>query len=125
MEHVTHSRFSGRRDRPRPPAPGAQSLKKIPGFTDADIAQATNCKILWKVPNAFHLVGPAIDHGTPVVLQENQEISRSLRALAAALAEASTNSDGSGLDLVYSQDKADAKAKAVGRPNLSPIRAGH
>jgi pilus assembly protein CpaE len=100
-------------------------FKKIPGFSDADIAQATNCKILWKVPNAYHLVGPAIDHGTPVVLQEGQEISRSLRALAAALADASTNSDGGGLDLVYSQDKSDAKAKAVGRPNLSPIRAGH
>jgi hypothetical protein len=69
-------------------------------------------------------VSPAIDHGTPVILQEGQEISRSFRALAEALAEASTNSEG-GLDLVYGQDKSDVKAKALGRPNLSPLRAGH
>jgi pilus assembly protein CpaE len=95
--------------------------KKIPGFTDEDIEQVTNCKVLWKVPNAFHTVSPAIDHGTPVVLQEGPEISRSYRALAAALAEASSNSD-SGIDLVYGQDG--ARKKVPGRLNLSPIRAG-
>lgn len=98
--------------------------KKIPGFSDEDIEHATSCKVLWKLPNAFHTVSPAIDHGTPVVLQEGQEISRSFRALAEALADASTTSDG-GLDLVYSEDKADTKKKAFGRaPNLSPLRAG-
>ena len=51
--------------------------KKIPGFTDEDVEQATRCKVLWKIPNAFHAVSPAIDHGTPVVLQEGQEVSRS------------------------------------------------
>jgi pilus assembly protein CpaE len=96
--------------------------KKIPGFSDEDVQQATNCKVLWKIPNAFQVVSPAIDHGTPAVLQD-VEISRSFRALAEALAEASTNSDG-GLDLVYGQDKSDARKKAVGRPNLSPLRAG-
>ena len=74
--------------------------KKIPGFTEEDVEQVTNCKVLWKVPNAFQAVSPSIDHGTPVVLQEGPEISRSYRALAAALAEASSNSDGSP-DLVY------------------------
>src|SRR5208337_3873414 len=73
--------------------------KKIPGFTDEDVEHSTRCKVLWKIPNAFHAVSPAIDHGTPVVLQD-QEVSRSYRALAAALAEASTTDDG-GLDLVY------------------------
>ncbi len=76
------------------------------------------------MPNAYQSVSPAIDHGTPVVLQDGQEISRSFRAFAAALAEASTNSDGS-LDLVYSQDKTETRKKALARPNLSPIRAGH
>jgi pilus assembly protein CpaE len=96
--------------------------KKIPGFTDEDVERATNCKVLWKVPNAFQMVSPAIDHGTPVVQQESSEISRSLRALAAVLANASSNADGN-LDLVYGQEKSDAKKKPVIRPSLSPIRA--
>jgi pilus assembly protein CpaE len=95
--------------------------KKIPGFTDADVEQVTSCKVLWKVPNAFHSVSPAIDHGTPVVLQEGPEISRSYRALAETLAEASSNSDG-GPDLVYGQEG--ARKKAPGRLSLSPLRAG-
>lgn len=97
--------------------------KKIPGFTDEDVEQATNCKVLWKVPNAFHSVSPAIDHGTPVVLQENLEISRSYRALAAALAEAS-NSE-AGPDLAYAHDRVEAKKPAAGRLTFSPARAGH
>src|SRR5579862_1835325 len=94
--------------------------KKIPGFTDQDIEQVTNCKVLWKVPNAFQSVSPSIDHGTPVVLQEGPEISRSYRALAETLAEAS-NADG-GPDLVYSQEG--VRKKAPNRLNLSAVRAG-
>jgi pilus assembly protein CpaE len=97
--------------------------KKIPGFTDEDVEKATRCKVLWKIPNAFQAISPAIDHGTPVVLQENQEVSRSYRALAAALAEASTTHEG-GLDLVYAQEKADIKKKAPGRLVITPARAG-
>ncbi len=96
--------------------------KKIPGFTDEDVQQVTNCKVLWKIPNAFQAVSPAIDHGKPVVLQEGPEISRSYRALAATLAEASSDSDGP--DLVYGQDKSGARKRAPGSLNLSPIRAG-
>jgi len=95
--------------------------KKIPGFTDADVEQVTSCKVLWKVPNAFHAVSPAIDHGTPIVLQEGPEISKSYRALAETLAEASSNSN-DGPDLVYGQEG--ARKKAPGRLSLSPIRAG-
>jgi pilus assembly protein CpaE len=98
--------------------------KKIPGFSDEDVQQATSSKVLWKVPNAFHTVSPAIDHGTPVVLQEGPEISRSYRGLAKALAEASSNSNG-GPDLAYDQEKADVKSKAFPHPSLSPARAGH
>jgi hypothetical protein len=85
------------------------------------VQQVTNCKVLWKVPNAFHAVSPSIDQGTPVVLQEGLEISRSYRALAAALAEASNNSNGSP-DLIYGAEG--ARKKAPGRLSLSPIRAG-
>lgn len=97
--------------------------KKIPGFTDEDIEEATNCKVLWKLPNAFHTVSPAIDHGTPIVLQEGSEISRSYRALAAALAEASSNSEGSA-DLVFGKEKPATSKAAAGRLNFSPMRAG-
>jgi pilus assembly protein CpaE len=95
--------------------------KKIPGFTDDDVAQVTSCKVLWKVPNAFQIVSPAIDHGQPVVLQEGPEISRSYRAFAETLAEAASNSEGSP-DLVY--DSEGARKKPPTRLNLSPIRAG-
>ncbi len=98
-------------------------FKKIPGFTEEDVEKATQCKVLWKVPNSFQAISPSIDHGTPVVLQENQEVSRSFRALAIALAEASTTAEGS-LDLVYGEDKANTKKKAAsGRLNFSPLRA--
>jgi pilus assembly protein CpaE len=97
--------------------------KKIPGFTDEDIESATNCKVLWKIPNAFHSILPAIDHGAPVVLQESLEVSRSFRALAAALAEATSTPEG-GLDLVYDQEKSNLKKKAPGRLVITPARAG-
>src|SRR5215467_10987736 len=93
--------------------------KKIPGFTDEDVQQVTSCKVLWKVPNAFQVISPSIDHGTPIVLQEGPEISRSYRALAETLAEAS-HSDG-GPDLVYGQEGARKKAPSL---KLSPARAG-
>ena len=95
--------------------------KKIHGFTDEDVQQVTNCKVLWKVPNAFHTVSPSIDHGTPVVLQEGPEISRSYRNLAATLAQASSNSEGSA-DLIY--DNEGERKKTTGRLSLSPLRAG-
>jgi Flp pilus assembly CpaE family ATPase len=31
--------------------------KKIPGFSDEDVEKATNCSVLWKVPNNFQLIG--------------------------------------------------------------------
>jgi len=97
--------------------------KKIPGFTDEDVEHSTHCKVLWKIPNAFQAISPAIDHGAPVVLQEGQEVSRSFRALAAALADAASPAEG-GLDLVYSQEKSDTKKKAPGRLMITPARAG-
>jgi pilus assembly protein CpaE len=59
--------------------------KKVPGFGDEDIQQFTNCNVLWKIPNAFYAVAASIDRGSPIVLQERSEISRSYRGLAAAL----------------------------------------
>jgi pilus assembly protein CpaE len=95
--------------------------KKIPGFSDEDVERATTCKVLWKVPNNFQLIGPAIDKGVPVALQETPDVSRSYQGLAAALADAASSPEGS-QDLVY--DKTDVKKKGSGRLLISPVRAG-
>jgi pilus assembly protein CpaE len=97
--------------------------KKIPGFSEEDVEKATNCKLLWKLPNSYQLVSPAIDKGSPVALQDNQDIGRSFRSLATMLAEASITAEGS-LDLVYTHDKVDSKKKAAGSLLISPLRAG-
>jgi septum formation inhibitor-activating ATPase MinD len=96
--------------------------KKIPGFTDEDVEKATNCKVLWKVPNNFQVIGPAIDKGNPVAAQGNHEIARSYHSLAAELAGATTAADGA-LSLLYQHDKAEKK-QATGRLVVSPMRAG-
>jgi pilus assembly protein CpaE len=97
--------------------------KRIPGFGEDDVEKATNCKVLWKVPNNYQAIGPAIDKGSPVALRSNEDASRSFIALANALAEASASSEGA-LDLVYQHDKSDAKKKSGGRLLISPLRAG-
>jgi Flp pilus assembly CpaE family ATPase len=97
--------------------------KKIPGFTDEDVEKSTNCKLLWKLPNNYQSIAPAIDKGVPVAHQDSQDIGRSFRALATALAQASTTAEGS-MDLVYQQDTGDAKKPASGRLLISPLRAG-
>ena len=96
--------------------------KKIPGFSDEDVEKATNSKLLWKIPNNYQAVGPAIDKGAPVVFQSSEEISRSFRALADTLAGA-RGSEGS-LDLVYQHDKAEPRKKASRHLIISPLRAG-
>jgi Flp pilus assembly CpaE family ATPase len=90
--------------------------KKIPGFTDEDIQKATSCKVLWKVPNQYHAIAAGIDRGDPVLFQDT-EISRSIRGLAAALAEAAP-----GAPAVH--DEATSRKKAAGGLLISPLRAG-
>jgi pilus assembly protein CpaE len=96
--------------------------KKIPGFGEEDVEKATNCKVLWKVPNNYQAIGPAIDKGTPVALHGNEDASRSFIALASALAEASSSAEGA-LDLVFQHDKSEKK-KSGTRLLISPLRAG-
>ena len=93
--------------------------KKITGFSDEDVQQVTNCKVLWKVPNAYQVISPSIDHGTPVVLQEGLEISRSFCGLADTLAKAPPESGGP--DLNYVPEGAPTRPR--GGLNLSPARA--
>ncbi|HET7441781.1 MAG TPA: hypothetical protein VFJ47_10815, partial [Terriglobales bacterium] len=97
--------------------------KKIPGFGEEDVEKATNCKVLWKVPNNYQAIGPAIDKGSPVALHGNEDASRSFIALANLLAEASSSPEG-GLDLGYQQDKSGSKKKSAASLLISPLRAG-
>src|SRR5258708_18958759 len=96
--------------------------KKIPGFTDEDVEKATNCKVLWKIPNNFQMVGPAIDKGSPVALQDG-DVSRSYQGLATELAGASNAGDGI-LALVYDNDKGESKKRPTSQLIVSPARAG-
>lgn len=96
--------------------------KKIPGFGDEDVETATSCKLLWKIPNNHQAIAPAIDKGSPIALQDNVDVGRSFRSLAALLAEASS-ADGS-LDLVYQPDKSEKKKASSSRLLISPLRAG-
>src|SRR5215469_12378046 len=96
--------------------------KKIPGFTEEEIEKVTNCKILWKIPNNYQLIAPAIDKGAPVAINDNQEVSRAFRSLADLLAQASSTAE-EGLDLVFQHDK-DAKKKSANRLLINPLRAG-
>ena len=96
-------------------------FKKIPGFSDEDIHKVTNCKLLWKLPNNFHAVGPAIDKGIPIALTESNELGRSFRALASVLAEAASSENS--MDLSFTSGKAPEK-KPVGSLLVSPLRAG-
>jgi pilus assembly protein CpaE len=98
-------------------------FKKIPGFSDEDVEKATNCKLLWKLPNNYQAIAPAIDKGVPVAFQDSSDIGRSFRALAEVLSEAGTEAEGSP-DLVYKHDKADAKKKPARNLLISPLRAG-
>jgi pilus assembly protein CpaE len=95
-------------------------FKKIPGFSDDDLYRVTNCKLLWKLPNNFHSVAPAIDKGNPVAFNENTELGRSFKGLAGVLAEAG-GSDNS-MDLTFAPGKTTTK-KPIGNLLISPVRA--
>jgi len=97
-------------------------FKKIPGFSDEDVHKVTNCKLLWKLPNNYHSVGPAIDKGSPIAFNETNDLGRSFRGLAGVLAGA-TGSENS-MDLSFAPEKAISK-KAAGNLLISPLRAGH
>jgi pilus assembly protein CpaE len=97
--------------------------KKIPGFGDEDVESATSCKLLWKVPNNFQSISPAIDKGQPIAFQEHVDVARSYRGLASVMADASASTEGT-MDLVYQRGKMEAKAKGTGSLIISPLRAG-
>ena len=95
-------------------------FKKIPGLSDDDLHRVTNCKLLWKLPNSFHSVAPAIDKGNPIAFNENSELARSFRGLAGVLAEGASSEKS--IDLTFASGKSTDK-KPVGSLLISPLRA--
>lgn len=59
--------------------------KKNGGFSDSDIEQATQLKILCKVPNNYSAVSSAIERGVPVSRQNNSDVARAFADLARTL----------------------------------------
>jgi pilus assembly protein CpaE len=92
--------------------------KKIPGFSDEDAEKATSCKLLWKVPNHYQSIAPAIDRGQPVALQENLEVTRSLHMLAAKLLQIDGNPP-------EPSGHGGTKEKSPGRLLISAFRTGN
>ena len=91
--------------------------KKIPGFSDEDVARATSCQVFWKVPNSYYPVSAGIDRGEPVISQDN-EVSRSIRALAKALAQPESEAE-----MNTRVASAGSRSKAAARLLISPLRA--
>ena len=90
--------------------------KKIPGFTDEDAEKAAGCKLLWKIPNQFQAIAPAIDRGQPFALQENLEVTRSLKIMVSQLTQSNESAPPGG--------KGKGSDKKARRLMVSPLRAG-
>ncbi|MGH9579793.1 MAG: AAA family ATPase [Terriglobales bacterium] len=59
--------------------------RKVSGFSEEELEQATGCKVLWKIQNHYHAVAGSIESGVPVTQENNTEISRSFMRMATAL----------------------------------------
>jgi len=110
---------SYRKSGTRSPANGAQPLQEDSRFHDEDVEKATNCKVLWKVPNNFPLIRTGHRQGQPRGEQGNNELGRSYQGLAAELAGATTSAEGN-LSLLYQHDKGDGKKRTPGHLVVSP-----
>jgi pilus assembly protein CpaE len=72
--------------------PGEQKLRmvlnryrKIGGFGDSDVEQATRIKIIGKIPNQHAAMSSAIERGVPVARQGNSDLARSFADFAKLL----------------------------------------
>jgi len=62
-------------------------FRKIPGFEEKDVENASGMKLLWKIPNHYLAVSGAIDRGVPVMQHDRSDMARSFSGLAAKLTE--------------------------------------
>jgi pilus assembly protein CpaE len=59
--------------------------RKVAGFSESDAEAAVGAKLLWRIPNQYFAVSGAIDRGTPLMEQRNNEIARCFSGLAQEL----------------------------------------
>lgn len=59
--------------------------RKVTGFSESDAESAVGAKLLWRIPNQYFAVSGAIDRGTPLMEQRNNEIARCFAGLAQEL----------------------------------------
>ncbi len=60
-------------------------FRKLTGFSEAEIENATRAKLFWKIPNHYQSVSAAIDSGSPLTQHNHSELSRAFVGLATAL----------------------------------------
>jgi len=59
--------------------------RKVTGFSESDAESAVGAKLLWRIPNQYFAVSGAIDRGTPLMEQRNNEMARCFSGLAQEL----------------------------------------
>jgi pilus assembly protein CpaE len=59
--------------------------RKVNGFSESDAEAAVGAKLLWRIPNQYFAVSGAIDRGTPLMEQRNNEIARCFSGLSQEL----------------------------------------
>lgn len=64
-------------------------FRKLTGFSEEEIENATRTKLFWKIPNHYQSVSAAIDSGSPLTQHNHSELSRAFTGLAAALRDRS------------------------------------
>jgi pilus assembly protein CpaE len=60
-------------------------FRKLTGFSEVEIENATRAKLFWKIPNHYQSVSAAIDSGSPLTQHNHSELSRAFVGLATAL----------------------------------------
>jgi len=63
-------------------------FRKLPGFSEGEIENTTQTKIMAKIPNQYAAVSSAIDRGIPLVGQNHSDVARTFVNLAHLLTQA-------------------------------------
>lgn len=71
--------------------------KKIGGFSESEIEDAAQIKVLWKVANQYALTNGAIERGAPLVENGRSEIARSFVELSRTLTSGQEPARGRGM----------------------------
>jgi pilus assembly protein CpaE len=62
-------------------------FRKLPGFQDTEIENATKTKILYRIPNQYSVVASSIERGIAAVIENHSDLGRAFASLASELSE--------------------------------------